>query len=92
MAEQLQDLLWRGHADIKRETELKMCKFTENLMIEFAHLNKRLEDKILFKIGFYQNMPLDPRKFDAYQKLEANPLPRPKSAVTRALNFDQALS
>lgn len=41
--------------DIKlhKETELKMCKYTENLMSEFKFLNKRLEDTILFKIGYY---------------------------------------
>lgn len=36
-----------------------MCKFTENLILEFKYLNQRLEDKILFKIGFYNEMPDD---------------------------------
>lgn len=30
-----------------------MCKFTENLILEFKYLNKRLEDNILFKVGYY---------------------------------------
>ena len=38
-----------------------MCKFTENLILEFKYLNKRLEDKILFKVGYYSVMPDDER-------------------------------
>jgi len=38
-----------------------MCHFTENLVSEFKHLNKRLEDKILFTVGYYQEMPEDER-------------------------------
>lgn len=50
-----------GNTNLKKETEAKMCKFTENLILEFKYLNKRLEDQILFKIGFYKEMPGDGR-------------------------------
>ena len=38
-----------------------MCKFTENLVLEFKYLNQRLEDKILFQVGYYNVMPDDYR-------------------------------
>lgn len=31
-----------------------MCHFTDNLFLEFKYLNKRLEDKILFTVGYYE--------------------------------------
>lgn len=73
-----------------------MCKFTENLILEFKYLNKRLEDNILFKVGYYQALPDDPRNpSQCWIRLEnINPnakVPRPKSAIPFKLNFEEAL-
>jgi hypothetical protein len=64
-----------------------MCKFTENLILEFKYLNKRLEDKILFKVGYYSVMPDDERNpvFPDVKitKDDLNYGKRPKSALIK---------
>lgn len=91
-----EEVLRQGNNDLRKETEVKICKFTENLTLEFKYLNKRLEDKILFQIGFYKTLPKDPHQpvqyaipTIAYEK----PVDRPNSGhPQRPLNFEQALS
>lgn len=63
-------------------------------MLEFQYLNKRLEDKILFTIGFYEDMPDDERNpvWPEFQKKDVKLGTRPKSAVYRPLDFNSALA
>jgi hypothetical protein len=91
---QTEETLRKGNFDLKRETELKMCRFTENLMLEFKYLNKRLEDKILFQVGYYQEMPEDtrgPRECWLRLDKDIKDKVRPVSAVNHKLDFDLAL-
>ena len=72
-----------------------MCRFTENLMLEFKYLNKRLEDKILFQVGYYQDMPEDtrgPRECWLRLDKDIKDKVRPVSAVNHKLDFDMALN
>lgn len=38
-----------------------MCNFTDNLLLEFKYINKRYEDKILYTMGYYKEIPDDER-------------------------------
>ena len=40
---------------------MKMCNFTDNMIKEFRYINKRIEDKILYEVGVYREMPPDER-------------------------------
>ncbi len=96
MAMRCEEALRQGNNLVRKETEDKMCKFTENLILEFKYLNKRLEDKILFTVGYYQEMPPDERNpvlpNIKITKHDYGLVSRPKSALPLKLNFDEALS
>ncbi len=61
LAIKCEEILRQGNRDLKKDTETKMCHFTENLILEMKYLNKRLEDKILFQVGFYKEEQDDER-------------------------------
>lgn len=96
LAMRCEEALRQGNNLVRKETEDKMCKFTENLILEFKYLNKRLEDKILFTVGYYQEMPPDERNpvlpNIKITKHDYGLVSRPKSALPLKLNFDEALS
>jgi len=77
-----------------------MHKFCDSILEEFKYLNKRLEDRILHKLGFYDKLwkPEIAPKFDIddllsqtafeknqyYQAQKAQSLARPASAIHRS--------
>lgn len=58
---QTEEVLRQGNNELRRETEIKMCNFTDNMLKEFRYINKRVEDKILYEVGVYREMPEDER-------------------------------
>jgi len=58
---QTEEILREGNNELRRETEMKICNFTDNMIKEFRYINKRIEDKILFEVGVYREMPPDER-------------------------------
>lgn len=89
---------------LKKDSELSLCNFTDNLVREIRYLNQRAEDKLLFKIGYYtspQHNPLvsptgSPREFPTIDidlmnetLVKVDEL-RSRSVRNRTLDFDSA--
>ena len=91
-----QEVLRIGNTDLRREVEQKMCNFTDNLLLEFKYINKRYEDKILYTMGYYKEMPDDeraPRKRPPLKIFQSDfKLPiRPSSAVFTHEELENAM-
>lgn len=91
-----EETLRLGNTELRKETESRMCHFTENLILEFKYLNKRLEDKILFQVGYYQQEQSDERNpvwpdLKITKKDLVHQVSRPRSALNLKLDFDMAL-
>jgi hypothetical protein len=75
---------------------MKMCNFTDNMIKEFRYINKRIEDKILFEVGVYREMPPDERAppkrlpLKIYQT-DINVQARPASALMIHPDFETEL-
>ena len=87
LAQQCEEFLRQGNCDLRQETEHKMIRFAENLLSEFERRNKRLEDKILFRVGFYDRMPQDDGRHPDQKSVTKVPK-RPQTA--QPPNFAQA--
>jgi len=70
-----------------------MCNFTDNMLKEFKYINKRIQDKILYEVGVYKEMPEDeraPPKRDGLKiyQTDVNLQQRPASAQAFTPDFD----
>ena len=96
LAYRTEEILSEGNQKLRLELDQKLWRFTDGLVTEFKHLNKRLEDQVLFKIGYYQHAPAQANlpSEKPWEPIDPYKITRPQSAsLSRPqLNFEKALS
>ena len=62
----IDDVLKKNSDNLKVGLETQTYRLCDSIIEEFKYLNKRLEDKILFTVGYYDKKwrPEEEKKFD----------------------------